>query len=164
MGLPPPAIPGLLVRALEESRFALAHPLATTAMPNLTLPEWQRFLGDHLQQDSSGIVTVENSREIMLACAAYCVRPDLQHGRSLVVDPLIVMDLVGSKMVVALLDDHLQGLARRMNCAGLHLQMPVMRGKAAEERGLTAFRCCGMTGDALRLSKTVVSLNRPITY
>ncbi len=158
MGLPPPTVPGLLVRSLEESRFALAHPLAKTAIPNLTLPEWQRFLGDHLQQDASGIVTVENSREIMLACAAYCVRPDLQHGHSLVVDPLIVMDLVGSKMVAKLLDEHLLWLARGLNCAGLHLQLPVTRGKAADERGLSAFRCCGMASDALRLSKTVVSL------
>ncbi|MEQ8652005.1 MAG: hypothetical protein RIC87_06035 [Kiloniellales bacterium] len=158
MDLPPPAAPGLFVRSLDQSRFALAHPLAKTAIPDLSLTEWQRFLDEHLKQPASGIVTVENSRGIMLACAAYCVRPDLQHGQSLMVDPLIVMDLVGSKMVAQLLDQHLQWLARELRCAGLHLQLPVTRSTAAEERGLSAFRGCGMAADALRLSKAVVGL------
>ncbi len=158
MGLPPPAATGLFVRSLEETRFHLAHPLAKTAMPSLTLIEWQRFLSDHLEQNSSGIVTVENSRGIMLACAAYCVRPDLQHGHSLVVDPLIVMDLVGSKMVAQLLDQHLQWLARGLKCAGLHLQLTVTEGRPAEERGVSAFRRCGMAADGMRLSKPIVGM------
>lgn len=136
----------------------MAHPLAKTAMPLLSLPEWQCFLEEHLKQPASGVLAVENSREIMLACAAYCVRPDLQHGQSLVVDPLIVMDLVGSKMVAQLLDEHLQWLARQLDCAALHLQLPVTGSKAAEERGLYAFRSCGMAAEALRLSKAVVRL------
>ncbi len=155
MGPPLPKAPGLFVRTLDERRFHLAHPLAKTAMPSLTLEEWCHFLSRHLEQEASGLVTVENSREIMLACAAFCVRPDLQHGRCLVVDPLIVMDLVGSKMVAGLLDEHLQWQARRHDCAGMQLQLPLLHGKGSEERGLSAFRCCGLATDALRLSKAI---------
>lgn len=126
-------------------------------MPHLTLEEWEGFLSDHLKQDASGLVTVENSRGIMLAFAAFCVRPDVQHRRCLVVDPVVVMDLVGSKMVAQLLDEHLQLEARRQNCSGLRLQLPLTQGKPSEERGLSAFRCCGLATDALRLSKSLVT-------
>ncbi len=125
-------------------------------MPQLSLEEWEGFLRDHLQQESSGLLTVENSRGIMLAFAAYCVRPDIQLRRCLVADPVIIMDLVGAKMVAELLDQHLQVEAARLNCSGLRLQLPLAEGKPCEERGLSAFRCCGLATDSLRLSKSLL--------
>ncbi len=159
MGSPPHTATDLVVRTLEEHRFALAHPLARTALPELSLEEWCAFLADHLRQAESGLSTVENGRGTMLALAAFCVRPDLQHGRCLLADPVIVMDLVGAGLVARLIDEHLQREARRLGCAALRLQLPMARGLAAEERGLTAFRCCGLATDALRLSKAVALLS-----
>ncbi len=156
---PPPSL-GLFVRDLDDRRIDQAYPLIKTALPDLTLEDWRRFLDDHLRQDASGVVVVENRTGIMYACAAFQARQDLRHGRCLEVDPLVVMDLVGAATVARTLDFSLLGFARRFGCQGLRIQVPRIGGLGAEDPAVSAFLRCGLAADGLGLSKKV-AVGRP---
>ncbi len=146
---------GLFVRDLDDGRVDQAYPLVRTALPDLSLEHWRGFLEDHLRQEASGVVVVENRSGIMYACAAFRARQDLRHGRCLDVDPLVVMDLVGAATVAKTLDESLLAFARRFDCSGLRIQLARIGALGPEDPAISAFLRCGLAADALGLSKKV---------
>ncbi|MEO1193822.1 MAG: hypothetical protein AAFY02_18850 [Pseudomonadota bacterium] len=150
-----PNLSGLNVIELTVCRFDQALPLARTALPDLTLPEWRRFLFSHLQQPGSGVLAVENPRGVLLACAAYTLRKDLRHGCYLAADPVIIMDLVGATAVAKALEQGLEAEAQKQGCGALLLQLPHHSEAKPDNRAVTAFLGCGLAAESLNLFKRV---------
>lgn len=107
---------------LRRTQVQQAFPLVQAIRPQMTLDEWEafawRFPADH--QARAGIATLQDSNALILGLFAYRAGREPDHGRTLLVDHFVAMDIISPAAVAEHLADSMEALARRLDCRAVH--------------------------------------------
>jgi hypothetical protein len=116
-----------IARALRPEQAAQAYPLLQSAFPALTLSRWTEFVRNLTRAKSrpadraKGIMAIQSDRGYIHGLFSYSVAADLQHGRVLLVDNFVAVDLVASDSAVQALRQVMEEVATRLDCQAIRL-------------------------------------------
>lgn len=121
------------IHPLAPERVFLAYPLVRSAMPDVTLENWTAFADEFLDetrnQPQRGILTVDNESGVIIGLVAYHCRPDLEHGRILVVDHLLAFELLDRRGVAEMIVEALEAEADRLGCQAIRTCLQMIEGE-----------------------------------
>jgi hypothetical protein len=128
------------VETLRPDQIRSVFPLIREAIPGLDLQAWIRFarqLVGTRRGEQSGIVTARRAAR-SFPCGLFCYRVDndLEHGRVLIAEHFVAVDLLEPDAVLDALVRELEALAKRLGCTAIR---SVVHGpEAAVAGGLSA--------------------------
>jgi hypothetical protein len=120
-----------IAQALRPEQAAQAYPLLQSAFPALTLSRWTEFVRSQTRTNpkpaerAKGIMAIQSDRGYIHGLFSYSVAPDLQHGRVLLVDNFVAVDLVESDAAVQALRQAMEEVAARLDCQAIRLHAAV---------------------------------------
>jgi hypothetical protein len=108
---------------LRPDQIRSVYPLIRETTPTISLQAWMRFarqLTATRRAGQSGIVAVRRvGRDFPCGLFCYRVDNDLEHGRVLIAEHFVAVDLLDPKAVLAALVEELEALARRLGCTAI---------------------------------------------
>ncbi len=111
------------VETLRPDQLRSVYPLIRESMPNIDLAGWQRFarqLTSNRRTGQSGIVAARREgRDFPCGLFCYRVDNDLEHGRVLIAEHFVAVDLLDPRAVLAALVEELEALAKRLGCTAI---------------------------------------------
>ena len=131
---------GFVIEVLAPDRLRAVYPLIREAEPTIGLSVWLAFarpLTQRRRAAQSGIIAARREgRAFPSGLFCYRVDNDLTHGRVLIAEHFVAVDLLDSRAVLAALVAELDALGARLGCTAVR---SVVHGGADEvEGGLTA--------------------------
>ncbi|MBO6834766.1 MAG: hypothetical protein JJ878_02035 [Alphaproteobacteria bacterium] len=136
-----------------------ALPLVRGLRSDLSLREWRSYCAPFLDRadSASGLECVLDEKDYLIGLAGYEARPDIRHGRVLMVDPFIAVDLYGRNFAAQMLLARVDTLAGSLGCRAIHIAYETADGLVTHRRGNTFDRLFdkGYRADSLRLCKGV---------
>jgi hypothetical protein len=148
------------IAALAEHQIAQAYPVVQAVRPDITLEQWRAFAAvcgaGRRPRAASGIMTVQDQRGYIRGLFSYSIERDLNHGRILLADNVIMLGMGDRGRLMAVLLEAMESLARQHGCAAIrtHLREAV---DATDARLTVAerFRDGGHRIVGLTLCKTI---------
>ena len=130
------------VALLPLNRIAQVYPLVQSALPGTGLEDWIDYASALVLTEGSsapsGILAAERPRGCVAGLCAFQGRRDLEHGRLLQVELLIVLSLFDEARIAAALASEIEYTARRLGCRAVHCLLPD-GGADHAQRALRAF-------------------------
>ncbi|HEY5598937.1 MAG TPA: hypothetical protein VIK47_09050 [Kiloniellales bacterium] len=126
----------LKVQALGPNHIAQAYPLIQATLPEVPLEAWLAFaraIVGQRSQPHSGLLGVVSEQGYITGLSSYRVAYDLVHGRSLVADHFVAMDLFDRKSVVHTLANAIEALARERQCGAVHTSLQDSRNQSGRQ-------------------------------
>jgi hypothetical protein len=124
------------VHTLAPDQVRSVYPLIRQAVPTLDLAGWLRFARTltHPRRPELGGIVVATRPPRPFPCGLFCYRQerDLIHGKVLVAEHFVALDLLEPDLVLAALVNELDALAKRFGCAAVR---SVVHGSATEIAG-----------------------------
>jgi hypothetical protein len=128
------------VETLQPNQIRAVYPLIREAMPATDLASWLRFaktLTATRRSGPSGIVAARRfGRDFPCGLFCYRVDNDLAHGRVLIAEHFVAVDLLDPGAVLNALVTELEALAKRLDCTAI--RSVVHGGEDAVAGGLSA--------------------------
>ncbi len=148
------------IKPLLPEQVAQAFPVVHTARPNLTLDRWVDYAGElaagKTQAVANGIMTLQNDQGYIHGLFTYRVDQDLEHGRTLLAENVVVLGLTEQAAATVALIEAVEDLARRHDCGAIHTQLiGATAGPIADHSIVNFFRDSGHQFGGLRMCKTV---------
>lgn len=110
----------ITVQMLAPDQIRSVYPLIRQAVPALDLPGWQRFARGlvHPRRPELGGIVVATRLPRPFPCGLFCYRQerDLTHGKVLIGEHFVALDLLEPDIVLAALVAELDALAKRFGC------------------------------------------------
>lgn len=104
-----------------------AYPLIRDLLPGVTLERWKRFVEPYLSAQStcwpSGLMTVQNAVGCILGFFCFSVRDDLNNGRVMFIDNIIVAEIPGHNTIINTITETIQTLANQNYCPVTHIDL-----------------------------------------
>jgi hypothetical protein len=132
----PDSMEAFTVRPIEAADIPSAYPLAREMAPDLTPAAWKRLARRTAGAPRSGgrasrgiLIAWAPDRPFLSGLLLYRVDRDLRHGRILVADPVISMDLLDSRPALDALLGELDPLAGRLDCRKVRSVVHTGRGE-----------------------------------
>lgn len=130
----------ITVQMLEPNQIRSAFPLIRQVVPALDLPGWMRFarpLVNPRRAELGGIVVAQRpARPFPSGLFCYRQQRDLTHGKVLLAEHLVALDLLQPDAVLAALLAELDALGKRFGCNAvrsvLHGSAPDIAGRLSE--------------------------------
>ena len=145
-------------RLLSANQVDQAFPVVQSAIAGITMEDWRRFAGTIVSAErcASGIMTAQ-SRNYIHGLFRYEACPSLRHGKQLMVDTFIVLDLFNPSGAAAALLGALDDLADDLGCEAIHTTVPNSLRQASDYRRwlLGHFQECGHHEDSVTLCKHI---------
>jgi hypothetical protein len=112
--------------SLTDALVRQAYPLVHAAAPEISLEEWRSHVTSLASREPAnrGIIAIVSTEGHIHGLFAYTVSDELQLGRALTIDHLIVPDLFRRETLVAAMDDAMEGLCEKYSCAGQKIRLP----------------------------------------
>lgn len=165
-----------IAKPLGRRQIDQAYPLIGAIAPTLGVERWRAFAAAMIGEGAtaapggtipSGIMTVQNANGYIHGLFSYNVEQDLRHGRALVVDNFVVLDLFDLPGAAEVLLHAMDGLARDLGCTAIHTNLPepyaaLSAGSAAggpASQVLDCFRGEGHRTETVRLCKAFGGAN-----
>src|SRR5271165_3844014 len=108
------------VEPLSRDQIRAVYPLIREAIPGLSLAQWLRFAQGATSPRRAAhagiIVARRESHDFPSGLFCYRVDPDPAHGKVLVAEHFIAVDLLHPADVLAALVDELDALGNRLGC------------------------------------------------
>ncbi len=152
----------LKVQALGPKHIAQAYPLIQAILPEVPLEAWLAFARAMIRQRSqaqSGLLGVVSEQGYITGLSTYRVAHDLVHGRSLVADHFVAMDLFDRKAVVNTLAEAIEALARERLCGAVHTTLQDRRTLSGRESTVATLADRGHRVESVGLCKIVTPIN-----
>lgn len=175
-------------KPLGRRQIDQAYPLICAIAPALTVDRWRAFAAAMIGEGSAaagpgggarrnagmptgsmptGIMTVQNANGYLHGLFSYTVEQDLRHGRALVVDNFVVLDLFDLPGAAEVLLHAMDGLARDLGCTAIHTNLPEPYAALSTQeapsgtgsRVLDCFRGEGHRTETMRLCKAFGGAN-----
>ncbi|HSR72807.1 MAG TPA: hypothetical protein VLL72_10550 [Kiloniellales bacterium] len=111
------------IKDLKPDRVAQAYPLVQAALPRVSLDAWRHYASTFLtggQTARCGILTVVDVQDCIVGLCVYRIESDLAHGRVLIVDHIVALDLFRRAAVIAEILSGVEHLARSAGCSAIH--------------------------------------------
>lgn len=107
---------------LSPDRIAQAYPLVQVVRPALSLEAWRRYARAILEdtEGGSGIATLQDPRGLIAGLFVYRIGADPGHGRTLVAEDFVALDIVNPETVAQSLADALEAVANEHGCSAVH--------------------------------------------
>ncbi len=141
---------------LGPKQIDQAFPIVQSLMPGLSVEDWRYFAAriTEYRDDLAGIMTVQ-SQGYIHGLFSYKAEPHLAHGRVLMVDNFIVLDLFNPAAVAEALLRAMDELALRLDCKATHTMLPDGPHAMADYRHwlLGRFRTQGHQMESVALCK-----------
>jgi len=111
-------------QTLNPEKIDQAYGLVRSAAPQISLESWRDFAKSVIspsEAPESGILTVEDEREIILGLVGYVIDRDLEYGQTLMAKNFIALDGMESrkKEVAFALIKAMEDLARDRRCRAI---------------------------------------------
>lgn len=109
--------------SLKPEQIVQAYPLIQTIRPGLTVEDWQHYAEDVLNGrggGDGGIATLQDPRGLIAGLFVYRVTGDPFHGRTLLAEDFVALDIVRPEAVAQSLADALEAVARDLKCNAIH--------------------------------------------
>lgn len=146
---------------LTPERVDQAYPLIQAVYPGVTPEGWHAYARRILDRggaeeggaaEEGGIATLQDPRGLIAGLFVYRIRRDLDHGRTLVADDVVALDIVRPDAVAEHLADALEEVARQHGCHAVHTA--VACGREADDHPLVSpMRALGHRVERLQLCK-----------
>lgn len=165
-----------IAKPLGRRQIDQAYPLIGAIAPALGVERWRAFAAAMIGEGAAsapggampcGIMTVQNANGYIHGLFSYNVEQDLRHGRALVVDNFVVLDLFDLPGAAEVLLHAMDGLARDLGCTAIHTNLPEPYATLPTEappagvgrRVLDCFRGEGHRAETMRLCKAFGGAN-----
>lgn len=115
------------IQPLGRARAAQAYPLARSALPDLTLENWIRYVAATASGKGGrarGVLTAETARGHIYGLLCYRVERDPRHRRCLAIDPFVAFEIGRRPAVTEALLQAVDELARQHRCGAVHIALP----------------------------------------
>jgi len=131
---------------LHEADIVKAYALIQVMAPEIGLAAWRRFALPLVRGKSArkGIVALHGDRQYLCGLFVWRIDQDLRHGRTLMVDHAIGLDLVSPEAVTMALVDAIEDTARWLKCGAVHSYIGDQRGPVPERMSRTGYRSEGI--------------------
>lgn len=131
---------------LREAEIAKAYPLIQIMTPDIGLAAWRRFALPLVRGKAArkGIVALHGDRQYLCGLFVWRIDQDLRHGRSLIVDHAIGLDLVSPEAVTMALVDAIEDTARRLKCGAVHSHVGIAHEPVTERMNRSGYRSEGV--------------------
>lgn len=141
---------------LSPDRIAQAYPLVQVVRPSLSVEEWERYARAILDdtETTSGIATLQDPRDLIAGLFIYRVGDDPDHGRTLIAEDFVALDIVKPETVAQSLADALESVANQHGCSAVHTTIS-SRGGTGTRYLMELMRDLGHQLEAFRLCKQV---------
>lgn len=111
------------VETLQPDQIRAVYPLIREVMPATSLQAWLRFarqLTAARRGGQAGIVAARRQgRDFPCGLVCYRLDNDLEHGRVLIAEHFVAVDLLDPAAVLAALVTELEALAERLHCTAI---------------------------------------------
>jgi hypothetical protein len=132
----------LVTRLFDRGMIEQAFPLVSARTPSMTLDRWTRFAVQHVAPRAAelprGLMAVQNQAGYILGMFAFAVREDLDEGRVLSIENVIVPNMPGRDMIWSAVADSIDRLATMNGCRAILADLPRKRGPGDEEAAWAA--------------------------
>lgn len=108
---------------LPPDQIVQAYPLIQTVRPGLGLEAWQAYARNILDagpESGTGIATLQDPRGLIAGLFVHRIVEDADHGRTLVAEDFVALDIIQPEAVAASLAEALETVARQQNCHAIH--------------------------------------------
>lgn len=131
---------------LREADIARAYALIQVMTPEIGLAAWRRFALPLVRGKAArkGIVALHGDRQYLCGLFVWRIDQDLRHGRTLVVDYAIGLDMVSQDAVTMALVDAIEDAARRLKCGAVHSHVGSARGPVPDRMSRTGYQTEGV--------------------
>jgi len=149
----------LVTRLFDRGMIEQAFPLVSARTPGLTLDRWTRFALPHVTpragEPPRGLMAVQNHAGYILGLFVFGVRDDLDEGRVLWIENVVVPDMPGRDMIWAAVVDSVDRLATMNGCRAILADLPGDRDPGDEGAAWAApfLKRCGYVLKANRALK-----------
>jgi hypothetical protein len=139
---------------LQNDRIHQAYPLIQAVRPGLSLEQWAAYAARVLRDaeaDNGGIATLQDATGLMVGLFVYHVASEPDHGRTLMVEDFVALDIIAPHAVAEHLAQAMESIARQLRCRAVHTAVSCGEGKTGQylvdmlhELGhrLESFRLC----------------------
>jgi hypothetical protein len=110
----------LVAHPMDLSMMERAFPLAVNLAPNVTLTRWNEFARSFLARRdgvwSRGFMGIQNAAGYILGLFSFEIRDELEQGRTLRIENIVVPTMPGRELIVQALTDAIDDLAAKHDC------------------------------------------------
>jgi hypothetical protein len=135
---------------LANEQIELAYPHIQAMRTDLSLDQWAGFARAMVDEApralDCGIITARGEQDYIQGLFSYVIAPDLHHGRSLLADNFIALDMRTNSVVASVLIRAMCGLARESGCATIHAIVPDEHAALFEAHGVYPIQEHGREG------------------
>jgi hypothetical protein len=125
---------------LEGEQIEQAYPVVQAMCTDLSLCQWSGFaramVGAAPAILDSGIIAARGAHDYIQGVFSYVIAPDLCHGRSLLADNFVALDMRTNSVVASALIRAMCVLARERGCATIHAVVPDEHAALFEAHGV----------------------------
>ena len=125
---------------LASERIEQAYPVAQAMRTDLSLGQWASFaramVGEAPVALDRGIIAARGAQDYIQGLFSYVIAPDLRHGRSLLADNFIALDMRTNSVVASVLIRAMCALARERGCATIQAVVPEEHAALFEAHGV----------------------------
>ena len=116
------------VTPLVPDQIAQAYALIQAAESSISLKQWQDFVDSVIcpaknSAPNRGIMTLRDEEEYIFGLFTYFVRPDLHHGRVLVVDNFLAMTLLDRRGLAETLLSSMARIGEEHGCHAINMDI-----------------------------------------
>ena len=147
--------------ALSPDQFRSVYPLIRQVVPALTLNQWLRFARmEASPRRGGGIIAVRRTaRDFPCGLFCYRVENDLEHGRVLVAEHIVALDLLDPDAVLKALVAEIESLGTRLGCTAVR---SVLHHRADHVAG--GLSAAGHTLEGEMLVKSLIGAGTPLRF
>jgi hypothetical protein len=132
----------LVTRLFDRGMIEQAYPLVSARAPGMTLDRWTRFalpqVAARAGEPPHGLMAVQNQAGYILGMFAFAVREDLNEGRVLAIENVMVPNMPGRDMIWATVVDAVDRLATMNGCRAILADLPEERNSGDGEAAWAA--------------------------
>lgn len=146
----------LSVRTLNVKQIGQAFPLVRAIVPELTLENWLSYAQAITNPDGSergGVVAAQDEHGYIFGLFCYKLQHDICHGRTLMVENMVALDMVDRHGAMEALMGALERIARQKRCQYVHIALPYKA--IGQSSFLRPLRDAGHEIEGIRLCKPV---------
>lgn len=125
---------------LAREQIDQAYPVVQAMRTDLSLDQWKSFaramVGEAPAMIDHGIILAKGAQDYIQGMFSYVIAPDLRHGRSLLADNFIALDMRTASVVASVLIRAMCDLARERGCATIHAIVPDEHAALFEAHGV----------------------------
>ncbi len=151
----------LAPRLLDREMIDRAYPLVRSIAAGITLDRWARFARPLVTSRSTsrphGLMTIQNAPGYILGLFGFEVRDDLQDGRTLAIENIVIANIPGRDTIWGAIVSTAENLARMHGCRAIRAGLSDELDPSDSDRAwlTNSFEAAGYSLEGVRACKRI---------